>query len=344
MEIIKDLYGRDQDGKEVYLFTLRNKSRVTVQIINYGGIITSILVPDRHGEITDIVQGFDELSDYSIINQYFGAIIGRYANRIAGGRFKLDGKEYNLSINDGENHLHGGIKGFNRVIWDAEIVADKTGDSVRLTYLSKDGEEGYPGNLKVTITYSLSYQNELSISYEAETDKPTIVNLTNHSFFNLSASGSGNILNHELMIRANHYTEIGKGLIPNGEIKKVFGSPFDFTEPQKIGSRIKETNGGYDHNFVLNKRGKELSLAAYVFEPTTGRSMEVYTTEPGLQFYSGNFFDGSLKGKGGKAYKKHSGFCLEAQHFPDSPNKPDFPATTLNPGEIYKQLTIYKFN
>jgi aldose 1-epimerase len=331
------------DGKEVFLFTLSNNKSTTVEITNYGGIITSITTPDNKGNITDVVLGFNTLSEYQAENPFFGALVGRYGNRIADAKFTLNGKEYKLARNDGKNHLHGGIIGFNRVIWDAVEKKTDNGVAVKLTYLSKDGEEGYPGNLSVTVNYLLNDKNELVINYEAHTDKTTVVNLTQHSYFNLSGESSGNVLGHEMLINADKYTAVNKELIPTGELKTVKDSALDFTKSKTIGSEIGNLPNGYDHNYVLNKSKAELSLAAKVYEPTSGRGMEVYTTEPGVQFYSANFLDGSLIGKAGKSYNKHSGFCLETQHYPDSPNHPEFPSTELNPGETYKQETIYKF-
>lgn len=343
MNLSKEAYGRLNDGKEVSLFTLQNR-HMTVRIITYGGIITSILIPDQNGKTDDVVLGFNSLADYLGGHPYFGALIGRYGNRIAKGKFTLNGKEYRLAVNDGENHLHGGLVGFDKVVWDAEEIRNEAEIGIRLTYLSKDGEEGYPGNLRTTVTYLLNDQNELAIVYEATTDQPTVVNLTNHAYFNLAGEGSGNILNHEVMINADRYTAVSADLIPTGELVSVKGTAMDFSAPKKIGAEIHQVKGGYDHNYVLNKAGNELSFAAKVFEPKSGRTLEVFTTEPGVQFYTGNFLDGTLTGKAGKPYGRHAGFCLETQHFPDSPNRPEFPSTQLNPGELYRQKTIYKFS
>jgi aldose 1-epimerase len=302
----------------------------------------SLLVPDRTGKLGDIVLGYESLDSYIKNSPYFGSIVGRYGNRIAKGLFTLDGVTYKLAVNNGQNHLHGGSKGFDKVVWKAEPVREAGAAGVKLTYLSRDGEEGYPGNLSVTVVYSLTDENELRISYEAVTDRPTPVNLTHHSYFNLA--GEGDILGHELVVNAESYTPVDAGLIPTGEIRPVKGSPFDFTTPHAIGERIARVEGGYDHNFVLRGGGGRLDLAARVFEPKSGRVMEIRTTEPGLQFYSGNFLDGTITGKGGRVYSKHAGFCLETQHFPDSPNRPGFPSTILRPGSVYKSLTVHRFS
>jgi aldose 1-epimerase len=345
MKITQEPFGRLKDGREVSLFTLSNRSNTTVKITNYGGIITAILTPDQNGKPDDIVLGFNTLDEYLAKHPYFGALIGRYGNRIAKGKFTLNGKEYRLAINDGENHLHGGLFGFDKVIWEATDLRNSAEVGLRLSYFSKDGEEGYPGNLHTTVTYLLNDQNELKISYEAATDQPTVVNLTNHAYFNLAGEGSGDILDHEAMINANRYTAVTDDLIPTGELKPVQDSAMDFTVSKPIGADINKVKGGYDHNYVLNKNNdKELSLAAKVLEPKSGRTLEVFTTEPGVQFYTGNSLDGALIGKAGKPYGKHGGFCLETQHFPDSPNQPGFPSTLLNPGDIYQQITIYKFS
>ncbi len=343
MKIKKEYFGKTNDGEEVDLFTLTNKNGIMLKITNYGGIITSMMVPDKSGKFDDIVLGFNTLNEYLKGHPYFGAIIGRYANRISKAKFLLNGNKYKLAANNGENHLHGGIKGFDKVLWKAKEIKKDEEIGVKLSYLSKDGEEGYPGNLSIIVTYSLTNNDELKIKYEAETDKTTPVNLTNHSYFNLKGPGVSDTLNHTLTIYANKYTPVDKGLIPTGELKKVKDTPMDFLKPCSIGLRIKEVKGGYDHNFVLNHAKGILSLAARVFEPETGRTMEILTTQPGIQFYSGNFLDGTIKGKNGKQYNKHYGFCLETQHFPDSPNNPNFPSTILKPGEKYIQTTIYKF-
>jgi aldose 1-epimerase len=338
------------DGKEVFLYTLRNKSGMEARITNYGGILVSLLVPDRSGKPGDVVLGYDSLSSYLKATPYFGAIVGRYGNRIGKARFTLDGKDYVLNANDGPNTLHGGLKGFDKVVWDADGDAPATQPSLTLSYLSKDGEEGYPGSLKATVVYTLTDSNELRIDYAASTDKPTVLNLTHHSYFNLAGAGSGDILSHELMLNADKFTPIDSGLITTGELKPVGGTPMDFRTVAAIGSRIDARDDqlrfgrGYDHNWVLNRSGEGLSLAARVSEKTSGRVMEVWTTEPGVQFYCGNFLDGTNIGKGGKAYAYRTGLCLETQHFPDSPNKPAFPSTVLRPGENFKSTTVYKFS
>ncbi len=332
-------------GKEVFLFTLQNARGMTVKLTNYGGIVTSLLVPDRNGKIADVVLGYDNLEGYLKDSPYFGAIVGRYANRISKGRFVLDGKEYKLACNNGPNHLHGGIVGFDKKVWDAEPYEAAHEAGVTLRYLSKDGEEGYPGNLKVQVTYALTEENELAIRYQAVTDKATPVNLTHHGYFNLKGAGEGDVLGHQVTIDADRYTVVNDELIPTGELRPVKGTPMDFTSPHTIGERIGQVKGGYDINFVLNPP-RDLDhpgLAAYVREPESGRVMMVYTSEPGIQFYTGNFLDGTITGKGGKVYKKHYAFCLEAQHFPDSPNHPEFPNVILRPGRMYRQVTIYRF-
>lgn len=344
----KQLFGKTADGKAVDLYTLTNSNGVEARIMTYGGIVVSLRVPDRNGKLEDVVLGYGNLEGYLKNNSpYFGGIIGRYGNRVAKGRFSLNGREYRLAQNNGENHLHGGIKGFDKVVWKAKEVKSKDGAAVALSYVSKDGEEGYPGNLSVTVVYTLTNNNQLKIDYSATTDKETIVNLTNHSYFNLA--GRGSILNHEVMINADRFTPVDQGLIPTGELRSVKGTPMDFTRPTAIGARIEQQDQqlifgkGYDHNWVLNGGGGKLALAASVYEPTTGRVMEVYTTEPGVQFYTGNFLDGSIRGKGGQVYEKRFGLCLETQHFPDSPNKSNFPSTVLRPGGKYTTTTIYKF-
>jgi len=344
MGIGTESFGKTPDGQRVALYTLTNANGIRARITNYGAILVSLEVPDKNGKPADITLGFDELDGYITRHPYFGATVGRYANRIGGARFVLNDVEYKLAANNGPNHLHGGIKGFDKVVWKAE---EERGDSdkvlVKLSYLSKDGEEGYPGNLACTVTYTLTKDDELKISYEAETDKTTILNLTNHSYWNLAGQGSSDILGHELMLNADKYTPVDEGLIPTGEIRNVSNSPMDFTRPMTIGSRIGQVEGGYDHNYVLNSGGGTLALCARVYEPTSGRVMEIHTAEPGVQFYTGNFLDGSITGKSGKVYKKHYGFCLETQHFPDSPNKPDFPSVVLNPGQKHTTVTTYKF-
>jgi aldose 1-epimerase len=343
MSIIKSDFGKAKEGQAVYLYTLSNANGMTVKITNYGGIVTSLIVPDKNCQLDDVVLGFDSLDQYLEGHPYFGALVGRYGNRIAKGKFTLNGTGYKLATNNGENHLHGGIKGFDKVVWNTEIVKKENEVGVKLSYLSKDGEEDYPGNLSVVVIYTLTKNNELKINYEAETDKPTPINLTHHSYFNLKGAGNGDILGHLMTFAADRFTPVDEGLIPTGEIKSVKDTPMDFTVPKAIGERIDQVKGGYDHNYVLNDWDGSLRWAAKVVEPISGRVMEVWTTEPGLQFYSGNFLDGTITGKNGKVYQKHYGFCLETQHFPDSPNKPEFPSTILEPGEKYTHTTIYRF-
>jgi aldose 1-epimerase len=334
-------FGRLPDGSAVDLFTLTNGNGLVAKITNYGTIITELNVPDRAGKMGDVVLGFDSLENYLNGHPYFGCTVGRVANRIAKGRFTLEGKTYELAVNNGPNHLHGGLIGFDKKIWKAE---PQTGTTVKFSYTSADGEEGYPGEVVVTVLMTLSDKNELSIDYTATTDKPTPVNLTNHSYFNLA--GQGDVLSHELMIAADQFTPKDENSIPTGEIKPVKGTPLDFTKPHAIGfrfSQLDEKPAGYDHNYVLNGDGKGLSLAARVFEPKTGRLLELSTTEPGVQLYTSNYFDGSLTGKRGTVYWQHFGFCLETQHFPDSVNKPNFPSTILLPGQTYRQITVHKF-
>ncbi|GAB4315550.1 MAG: galactose mutarotase [Bacteroidales bacterium] len=342
MKISKEPFGQIK-GQEVYLFTLENKSGMKIQITNYGGIVTSIIVPDRNGVFDNVVLGYDSLEGYLIETPYFGAIVGRCANRISNGRFTLDGKEYQLSTNEGPHHLHGGIEGFDKKIWNPEVTADDTSASLKLTYLSPDGEEGYPGNLDVSVVYSLTSDNRFVIDYTAHTDKPTPINLTHHSYFNLAGSSGRNILDHYLFIDADSFCVSNPDLTPTGEIRPVEGTNMDFRQPYKIGARIELVPGGYDHNYVLNNHGK-FGKVAELKDYKSGRMMTVFTTEPGMQFYSGNFLDGSIVGEFGLVYQKHHGLCLETQHFPDSPNHPNFPNNILRPGETYKQLTVYKFS
>lgn len=330
------------DGQPVDLFTLANTNGMTVKITNFGAIITQILVPDRNGRMGDVVLGFDSLSGYIGENPYFGCIAGRFANRIAKGKFTLEGTEYTLAVNNGDNHLHGGIKGFNKVVWTGAGFADSTKCGVKLTYLSKDGEEGYPGNLNVTVTYTLDNENQLTTLIEATTDKPTPVNLCNHTYFNLSEADTS-ILGHVLTLYASRYTIVNDELIPTGALPAVSGTPMDFTTPHAIGERIADVPGGYDHNYVLDKKPGEMGPCAVFYDPKTGRQVEVFTTQPGVQFYAGNFLDGSITGKNGKIYLKHYGFCLETQHFPDSPNQPAFPNAILRLGEQFKETTVWKF-
>jgi len=339
----KKAWGRTPEGIPVDLYTLTNGKGMTVDIASYGTTIVRLDVPDRSGRSGNVVLGFDRLDGYLGEHPYFGCTVGRYANRIAGAAFILNGKEYRLAANDGPNSLHGGRKGFNRVVWKADPVTTADGPAVRFTYASPDGEEGYPGTLSSTVVFTVTAANELKIDYTATTDKPTPVNLTNHSYFNLAGPGTGDILGHDLMLTAKRYTPVGKGLIPTGEIAPVAGTPLDFTKPAAIGRRIDAVEGGYDHNFVLSTRVSPTPvLAARVKEGKSGRVMEVLTTEPGIQFYTGNFLDGKIVGVGG-AYKKHYGFCLETQHFPDSVHHPEFPPVILEPGKTYRQTTIYRF-
>ena len=338
----REKFGQTDEGVNVDLFTLTNADGLTVKITNYGGIVTSLLVPDKSGNLDDIVLGFDDLRSYLDGHPYFGAIVGRYANRIAGGMFELEGVAYSLATNDGKNHLHGGIKGFDKVVWDPEPFKGENEVGIKLSYLSKDMEEGYPGNLNVKVTYRLTNENQLMIDYLAETDKACPVNLTHHGYFNLTG-GKENILNHEMMISARSYVVIDENLIPTGEIRNLKGTEMDFTQPNTVGSKIDKLEGGFDHCYVIDKKPGQMSLIARVHE-TSGRIMEVYSTEPGVQFYSGNFLDGSIIGKHGIVYEKYFGFCLETQHFPDSPNHKNFPTTILYPGESYTHSTVYKFS
>ncbi len=340
--VTKKLWGK-VDDKEVFLYTLTNKHGDEVKISNYGGTITSWVTPDKNGNRSNIVIGFDSLNDYLQKPPYFGAIVGRYGNRIGDAKFELGGQVYHLAANNGKNHLHGGIKGFDKEVWEASVPNDSI-PSLLLHYVSKDGEEGYPGNLQVTVTYTLSDDDALTIEYNAETDKPTPVNLTNHSYFNLTGDISHTILDHTLMINADGYTPVDTSLIPTGEIKSVRGTAFDFTKPKKIGKDIGMVKGGYDHNFVLNKKGDSLSLAAVLSDSLSGRELKVFTTQPGLQFYTGNFLDGKFINRDKKPVNQHDALCMETQHFPDSPNKPQFPSTILKPGEKYHSVTKYKVN
>lgn len=341
-----------QDFDSIKLYTLKNSAGMEVKITNYGAIITSIIVPDRDGKLADVALGHKSLEKYinAVDRPYFGAVVGRFGNRIANGVFTLEGTTYELATNNDQNHLHGGNVGFDKVVWDARTLESE--NALELAYLSQDGEEGYPGNLQVTVTYQLTESNELIVKYQATTDKATPVNLTQHSYFNLKGEGNGTILDHQLMINADRYTPVDAGLIPTGQLADVAGTPFDFTSAKAIGRDIEQPNDqltyglGYDHNFVLNKKANsdELVLAARVSEPTTGRSIEVRTTEPGIQFYCGNFLDGRLQGKSGGVYEYRGGFVLETQHFPDSPNQPGFPSTILKPDGTYQSKTIFKFS
>jgi aldose 1-epimerase len=339
-------------GKPVELATLKNSHGLEVQAINYGGIITAIKVPDKSGAVADVVLGFDRPETYwaEPTPPYFGAIVGRYGNRIAKGQFTLGGTTYKLATNNGANHLHGGVRGFDKVLWDMATKDTAEGSSVILTRTSPDGEEGYPGNLHATVTYTLTEKNELIVEYRATTDKATPINLTQHTYFNLAGEGSGDILGHQLMINADRYTPVDDTLIPTGELAPVSGTPFDFRQPTAVGARIDadhpqlKAGKGYDHNFVLNKKGPGLQLAARLTDPKSGRTLEVSTTEPGVQFYTGNFLDGTIKGKGGHVYALRGALCLETQHFPDSPNKKAFPSTILQPGKVYSSKTVMTFS
>jgi len=361
MSVTREPFGNLPDGRPVSLYTLRNASGMEVRAMTYGGIILSLRVPDREGNLDDVVLGYEALEGYLEETPYFGAIVGRYGNRIARGRFELDGRDYELAINNGPNHLHGGVVGFDKVIWNAEPFQEEGAVGLVFSRTSPEGEEGYPGNLAVRVTYTLTHDNALVFDYQATTDVPTPVNLTQHTYFNLAGDGSGDILDHQLEIDARRYTPVDETLIPTGELAPVEGTPFDFRQPETMGRRIEADHpqilfgGGYDHNFVLDqeavpewaqdapKPASGLTPVARVTEPTSGRVMEVYTSEPGVQFYSGNFLDGSITGKGGVAYEHRYGFCLETQHFPDSPNKPEFPSTILRPGEEYRSRTVYFF-
>ncbi len=342
--VTKKPFGKTNDGTAVDLYTLKS-GKLEASITTFGGRVVTLKTPDRTGKSADIVLGFDTLDGYFKTNPYFGALIGRYGNRIGHAKFTLDGHAYTLPKNDGDNTLHGGLKGFDSRVWTGKI----DGDSLVLTYLSKDGEEGFPGNLSATVKYTLT-SNELRIDYSATTDKDTVLNLTNHSYFNLAGQGEGDVLKHEVTLLADRFTPVDKGLIPTGELKTTAGTPFDFHTPHAIGERINADDEqikfgkGYDHNWVLSSGGGSLKLAAKVHEPSTGRVMEVLTTEPGLQFYTGNFLDGTLTGKAGKVYKQRYAFCMETQHFPDSPNHPKFPSTELRPGQTYRTTTVYRFS
>jgi aldose 1-epimerase len=349
-EIIKEPFGSMPDGQEVDLYTLSSAGGCKARITNFGGIVVTLEVPDRTGTISDVVLGFDDLEGYLGEHPHFGALIGRYGNRIGKAKFSLEGVEYELAANNGENHLHGGTKGYDKVLWQGEVTEDLDGPALLLRYLSSDGEEGYPGNLTVEVTYRWTDDCGFRIDYRATTDKTTVVNLTQHSYFNLADAGAGDVLGHDMMIAADRFTPVDAGLIPTGELRPVEATPMDFRQPMAIGARIEEEDeqlgfgGGYDHNWVLNNQDGSLALAARVYEPASGRVMEVVTTEPGLQFYTGNFLDGSNVGKGGVTYQRRSAFCLETQHYPDSPNQPDFPSTVLEPGEEYRTTTIYRFS
>jgi aldose 1-epimerase len=344
------VFGKLPDNREVLQYTLTNRAGASMQVINYGATITSLKVPDRTGKMEDVVLGYDSLQGYMDGTTYFGAIVGRYGNRIGKGKFQLDGKQYQLTINDGENHLHGGKIGFNKVLWQAKVVGTSAEPALELQYVSKDGEEGYPGTVTLKVTYSLTDKNELHISYEGTTDQPTILNPTQHSYFNLSGSFANTILDHVMTIEADRFTPVDKGLITTGQLAEVANTPLDFRTPTAIGARINDpfeqlTFGkGYDHNWVLRDGGGQVRKAVELYEPKSGRLMTVYTDQPGMQFYTGNFLDGTAHGKNGIAYQRRTGLCLEAQAFPDTPNKPQFPSATLKPGQVYRQTTIYQFS
>jgi aldose 1-epimerase len=348
-DVKKQAYTKMSDGTQVDLYTLTNANGMQAGIINYGGTVVSLTAPDRNGKYADVVLGMDDLAGYQKATAFFGALIGRYGNRIGHAQFTLDGNTYKLPANDNGNTLHGGPQGFDKRVWTAVPGIGPDGQTLELTYVSKDSEMGFPGNLTAKVVYTLTPKNELKIDYTATTDKPTVVNLTNHSYFNLAGQGEGDVLGHEVMINADRFTPVDAGLIPTGELKPVAGTPFDFTKPTAIGARIEANDEqikfgkGYDHNWVLNKTGNDLSKAAEVSEPKTGRVMEVWTTEPALQFYTGNFLDGTLTGKG-KTYPRRGAFCMETQHYPDSPNKPAFPTTELKPGATYHTTTLYRFS
>lgn len=340
-------FGKLEDGTAVSRYTMNNGNGAVLEMLDYGGLIVSLVVPDKDGKPVDVVLGFDSLADYEAHNPFFGALVGRYGNRIAKGKFTLDGKEYDLVKNNNGNHLHGGTKGFDKVMWKVEEVPAEAGVALKLSYLSKDMEEGYPGNLNVEVLYTLTDDNTVKFDYKATTDKKTVVNLTQHTYFNLNG-GESNILSHELSLNADKFVVVDEQLIPTGELRPVKNTPFDFTTPVKIGARIDadyeqiKSGKGYDHCWVLN--GEGMKLAATVYEPTRGIEMTVRTTEPGVQFYTGNFLDGTLTGKNNVVYDRRMGFCLETEHFPDSPNRPDFPSVVLNPGETYSTQTTYKFS
>lgn len=341
MNIDKKSYGFIKE-EEVFLYTISDDKGFTVEISNYGGIITSIYCRDKYGYLDNVALGYDNLEEYLIETPYFGAIVGRYANRIANGKFELDGQTVQLSVNEGSNHLHGGFTGFDKVVWEAETFSDDSTANLKLKHTSPDGTEGFPGNLETTVVYTITKDHRIQIEYTAKTDKPTPINLSQHSYFNLAGTGGRTILDQFLTIDADKYVVVDEKFLPTGELRDVSGTPMDFREPEKIGSRIYKVPGGYDHNYVLNNKG-QYARVAELYDEFTGRYLEVYTTEPGVQFYAGNFLDGSLYGDDGLVFQKHHGLCLETQHFPDSPNHPEFPGTILRPGETYKQFTVYKF-
>jgi aldose 1-epimerase len=347
--LTKRPFGTLPSGEPIDLYTFRNGKGVEASITNFGGRIVKLLVPDRNGESADVALGFDGLDGYLEKNPYFGALVGRYANRIAGAQFTLDGKTYHLAANDGSNSLHGGTKGFDKVVWRSSEISFDGEPALQLEYLSADGEDGYPGNLQARVVYRLTEANELRLDYFASTDKKTVLNLTNHCYFDLSGQGEGNVLDHVVTINADKFTPVDHNLIPTGELRSVEGTPFDFRRPARVGERIDEKNEqlklgiGYDHNFVLNREGGGLTQAARAVEPKSGRVLEVLTTQPGVQFYTGNHLTGSVIGKGGVAYGFRTGFCLETQYFPNSPNQPSFPSTELAPGEEFRSSTVFRF-
>jgi aldose 1-epimerase len=354
--VTRSPFGRLPDGRPVDLFTLGTGSGIEVRAISYGAILVSIRTPDRYGRLGDVALGFDDLEGYLTRSRFFGAVVGRYGNRIACGRFTIDGTSYRLATNNGANHIHGGVRGFDKVLWEGEPFEQDGSAGVTLSYTSADGEEGYPGRLEARVSYTVTAGSELVVEYEAATDKPTPVNLTQHTYFNLAGEGSGDVMRHEIMLNADRFTPVDEGMIPTGEVAPVDGTPFDFRKPAPIGARIDDDHeqlcraGGYDHNFVLNTGARPGGArrpgphqAARVVDPSSGRTLEVATTEPGVQFYSGNRLDGSAVGKGGHPYGRRTGFCLETQHFPDSPNKPDFPSTILRPGGKYASTTVFAF-
>ncbi len=351
MKVTRESLGTLTGNAEVEMYTLRNTSGATVKITNYGAIVTSIQMPDKNGNFGEVVLGFGNVKDY-LTNDYlssgpyFGAVVGRYGNRIAKGRFSLEGQQYTLATNNGPNHLHGGLKGFDKKVWQAQKIQGDTTAKLHLMYRSPDGEEGYPGTLQTSVTYTLTDNNELRIEYQATTDKPTIVNLTNHSYFNLAQDSAANVLDHQVTINAGRYVAVDKTLIPTGQLPSVKGTPMDFTTPHAIGERIGKVEGGYDHTWVFDRTGSDgdLFLGARVVAPASGRVMEVLTDQPGVQFYTGNFLNGTFRGHGGRTYVKNYGFCLETQHFPDSPNQPGFPSVVLRPGTSYQTTTVYRFS
>ena len=348
-EVTAAPFGWTPDGKAVEVYTLTNGRGMQVRAITYGAIIQAIRVPDRSGHVADVALGHDSLQGYLAASPYFGAVVGRYANRIARGRFTLEGRTYRLAVNNGPNHLHGGVKGYDKVVWGARSFQRGDTVGIRLEHTSPDGDEGYPGQVRVSVTYTLTPRNELAVDYSATADRPTPVNLSQHSYFNLAGEGSGDILQHVLTIRADRYTPVDTTLIPTGEMASVAGTPFDFRAPTPIGARIAQAHPqlqrgkGYDHNFVLSRTGSGLVPAVRVLEPKSGRTLDISTTEPGLQFYSGNFLDGTITGKSGHVYGHRSGLVLETQHFPDSPNQPGFPSTIVRPGKEYRSRTVFAF-